>query len=245
VGKIPRWEAELWSYVSSGNGINCPLSHCCQVKKRGGWCLDNIREYLAQLLDEGQFNLCNYDFIEAAAGKQGRLAQLVEKLAGTYLKMGNVRCPPVPTGIVSLADEQHSIEIRLLPLKAYHGAIWHLKEGWLVQLRDGDTSVEKRFTVFHEAFHILAHCRGVPVFKKRGLEQGSFNELLADYFAMCILAPREWVVEKWAGVKDLDQMAEIFAVPKSVMCVRLRQLGLISDLATLPRFSYSPSGVMS
>ena len=83
------------------------------------------------------------------------------------------------------------------------------------------------------------------MFKKRGLEQGSFNELLADYFATCIMAPRGWVVEKWAGVKDLDQMAKIFAVPKSVMCVRLTQLGLIGDLATLPRSSYSQSDAMS
>jgi hypothetical protein len=39
--------------------------------------------------------------------------------------------------------------------------------------------------------------------------------------------PREWVVEKWAEVKDLGRMAEIFVVPKSAMCIRLRQLGLI------------------
>jgi len=39
--------------------------------------------------------------------------------------------------------------------------------------------------------------------------------------------PREWVEEKWAEVKDLDRMAKIFAVPKSAMCIKLRQLGLI------------------
>jgi Zn-dependent peptidase ImmA (M78 family) len=65
------------------------------------------------------------------------------------------------------------------------------------------------------------------VFKKRGLERGSFNELLADYFASCILMPREWVKKKWAETKDLDRMAEIFAVPKSAMCIRLKWLGLI------------------
>jgi len=65
------------------------------------------------------------------------------------------------------------------------------------------------------------------VFRKRGTIVGSFNELLADYFASCILMPREWVKEKWAEVKDLDRMAEIFAVPKSAMCIRLRRLGLI------------------
>ena len=67
----------------------------------------------------------------------------------------------------------------------------------------------------------------IPVFRKRGAIGGSFNELLADYFAMCTLMPRQWVREKWAEVKDLDRMAEIFDVPKPAMCVRLRQLGLV------------------
>jgi len=39
--------------------------------------------------------------------------------------------------------------------------------------------------------------------------------------------PREWVKEKWAEIKDLDRMSEIFAVPESAMYMRLRQLGLI------------------
>jgi hypothetical protein len=151
----------------------------------------------------------------------------VEIMAQKYLKMGEIHCPPVPTGIVSLADEERPIEIHTLPLKAYHGAIWRLREGWVVQLRGGDTPAGKRFALFHEAFHILAHCGGTPVFKKRGLEQGSFNELLADYFAIYILMPREWVREKWTEVKDLNRMAKIFDVPKPAMFIRLRQLGLI------------------
>ena len=125
-----------------------------------------------------------------------------------------------------MADEQHPGELRVLPLRTHHGAIWHLKEGWVIQLNDGETSADNRFTLFHEAFHILAHCSTTPVFRKRGAIQGSFNELLADAFAASILAPTEWVKEKWAEVRDLDRMAKIFDVPKPVMCVRLKYLGL-------------------
>jgi hypothetical protein len=39
--------------------------------------------------------------------------------------------------------------------------------------------------------------------------------------------PREWVREKWAEVHDLNRIAEFFDVPESVMCLRLRLLGLI------------------
>ena len=65
------------------------------------------------------------------------------------------------------------------------------------------------------------------MFRKRGTKEGSFNELLADYFATCILMPKEWVTEKWVEVEDLDRMAEIFDAPKSAMCVRLKRLGLV------------------
>jgi hypothetical protein len=64
----------------------------------------------------------------------------------------------------------------------------------------------------------------LSIFRKRGSVVGSFNELLADYFALCILMSRDW-----AEVKDLDRMAEIFAVPKPAMCIRLRQLSLIQQ----------------
>ena len=50
---------------------------------------------------------------------------------------------------------------------------------------------------------------------------------MADYVAACMLMLRGWVKEKWAEVKDLDRMAEIFDVPKSAICIRLRRLGLI------------------
>ena len=226
--KIPRWEAELWSYVSSGDGEQCPLFSRCRVRKECGWCPDENKERLSQLQDDRQFNINNCDFVDSEGRRLCKVFELVEILAQKYLKMGEIRCPPVPAVLVALVDQRHVTEIRLLSLKAYHGAIWHpKKDGWIIQLRDDDTSAAKRFTVFHEAFHILAHCRTIPVFKKRGVVQGSFNELLADYFAVCILMPREWVKEKWAEVKDLDRMPEIFDVPKPAMCIRLRQLGLI------------------
>jgi len=218
---------ELWSYLSHGDGTRCPLHDRCQVRRGSGWCPDENRERLNQLLDEKKFDLNSCDFIKSEAQGLGRLCQLVEKLAQKYLRKANVRCPPVSTEFVTLFDQKHTIEIRQLPLKAYHGAIWYHKDGWVIQVNDSDAAPTMRFTIFHEAFHILAHGRTTPVFRKRGSVLGSFNEWLADYFAFCTLMPREWIVKKWAEVKDVSQMAKIFAVPRSAMCIRLRQLGLI------------------
>jgi len=230
-GKIPKWEAELWTYVSSGDGEHCPLRSQCGTKLACGWCPDDNKERINQFLERNEVAPQSCDFIETNIGGQiGRLFLLVELLALKYLEMGMVRSPPLPTALIGLIDEYGITEVRQVPLKAYHGAIWRPKEGWIIQVRADDTSAMKRFTIFHEAFHILAHCarcRTTPVFRKRGAIQGSFNELLADYFAICILAPRRWVRENWAEVRDLDRMAEIFDAPKPAMCIRLRILGLV------------------
>jgi len=225
--RIPKWESELWSYVSS-SGKHCPLYNCCQARQQGAWCLDDNRKHIERLVEKKTFNSRNFDFIEGAP--LCRVFGLVERLAEKYLKMGRICQPPVPVDIIRLADDQHPVEVRQPPLKAYHGAIWRLREGWVIQLRNDDPSATKRFTLFHEVFHILAHRSATPVFSKRRDKRGrghTFNEMLADTFAAYILMPRQWVKEKWAEVKDLDKMAKIFDVPKPAMSIRLREMGLI------------------
>ena len=225
VEKVPRWESELWSYVSSGDGERCPFYDDCHIRQTGQWCPDDNKERLAQLENETQFELSKYNSIEC--GTCGGIFRLVEMLSQRWLKKARVHCPPVPNEIVSLVDERYPVEIRPLPLKAYHGAIWCLSDSWIIQVRNDDTPAVQRFTLFHEAFHILAHCKTNPVFSKTGTNEGTFNEMLADYFATCILMPTAWIKKKWAEVKDLDRMAEIFDVPKSAMCIRLKRLGLL------------------
>jgi len=227
-GKTPSWESELWSYMSSSDGQHCPAYSHCQVRLKGEWCADDNRGVLEKLYRDDDFRPEKYSTIEEATHSGASvMAKRIEMLARRYLKQGNCHCPPVPTELISLADEQHPVEVRLLPLKAYHGAIWHLKEGWLIQLNSNDAPAVRRFSLFHEAFHILAHRKATPVFRKRESAIGSFNELVADYFASCVLMPKKWVREKWAEVKDLDKMAEIFVVPKGAMWFTLKLLGLL------------------
>jgi len=225
-GKIPKWEAELWSYISSGDGICCPVYSYCKGRLSGSWCPSDNLDYIAQMLDSRRFDAGKYDFIGSGA-KHSRIFQLVERLAQKYFQIARIRGPLVPVELVSVVDEQCPIEVRLVPLRNYHGAIWYLNDSWIIQLNRNDTPARRRFTLFHEAFHILAHRKATPVFRKTGCGAGSFNELLADYFASDVLMPREWVKEKWTEVKDLGRMAQIFDVPKALMWLRLREIGLI------------------
>jgi hypothetical protein len=225
--KVPEWEAELWSYVGRGDGVRCPLRERCPTVQKSHWCPDDNCERLNQVLDKRKFDISEYDFLGPKGDKECRLIELLETLSRTYIKKGKVLSPPVSTELIKLFDQQHNIEVRNIPLKAYHGAIWNQTDGWVIQVKESDSPPTMRFTIFHEAFHILAHCRTTPVFRKRGSILGSFNEWLADAFASSILMPREWVEARWAEAGDLARMAEIFDVPKSAMYIKLRQMGLI------------------
>jgi hypothetical protein len=239
IRKFPRWEAELWSYISSGDGDNCPLRDACKVRQLCGWCFNDNKEMFSGLYgthaiigsssDENELysfrGLFEHNF--PREWKPGRIFQLVEALAKKYIKKAKLNQPPVVTELIKQFDISPGIEIRPLPLKAYHGAVWHLEDGWVIHLNSEDKPARQRVTLFHEVFHILAHSRATPVFRKRGVKEGLFNEMLADYFAGCILMPKEWVKEKWAEVNDLKQMAEIFQVTEVSMWIRLKTMSLI------------------
>ncbi len=225
--RSPKWESELWSHLSSGDGMHCPLSSECSARRDGRWCPDENSEKLRELIDaDGEFGPAEH---ELPWLRDEVIFPAIERLAEKQLRSGNVDRLPVPIEVVSLADERRAVEVRVVGLKTCRAAIWHLRNTWVIQLAEDCTPTRGRFTLFHEAFHILAHCRckGTPVFMKMSGKQGSFNELLADYYAICVLMPKEWVEQQWVKAKDLDRMAEIFSVPKSTMWFRLRELSLI------------------
>ena len=225
--KVPRWESELWSFLCKGDGERCPLYDRCLIRRECSWCVSEHITEINQLLENRQFNIAKYDFIKTESKRLGKPFRLVEMLAQKYLRKGKVHGPPVPVELISLFDTERNIEIHSIPLKAYHGAIWRLKDRWIIQLKSGDILTMKRYILFHEAFHVLAHIQGVPVFRKIGANQGSFNELLADFYAIFVLMPKKAVKEKWAEVNDLKQMAENFQVTELSMWIRLKTMGLI------------------
>jgi len=221
----PKWESKLWSYLDNSNGARCPVYARCRIRRQGGWCLDDHKRYVDRLVDSDYLNVTDYKFIRYV--KFGIVFKLAEMLAYKYLRMGGVHCPPVPNEVVTLADREHPVEVHQLPLKACHGAIWRINGRWVIILKEDDTAAAKRLTLFHEAFHIIAHCKANPVFRHRNSPGGAFNELLANHFAMFLLMPAGWVGAKWAECRELQRMADIFQVPESLMCIRLLSLGLL------------------
>lgn len=150
----------------------------------------------------------------------------VEELASEYLAGAGVSAPPVPSELIDIFDQSRKVEVRLVPLKALHGVVWPLRRGWIIQLNSRDPRRVRRYSMFHEAFHIA--CRiACPACDKAELRRTSFNEVLADHFAACFLMPKNWVEEYWPRVQDVQGMADRFDVPSVQMKRRLNQLNLL------------------
>ena len=83
-GKSPRWETELWSLLSACDGAHCPVYSHCQVRQRGGWCVEDNKESISRLLYRKRIRPSSHDFLEYAA--PCRIFQLVERLAKKFAK---------------------------------------------------------------------------------------------------------------------------------------------------------------
>lgn len=241
--KSPGWEEEFWHYISLGDGDICPIYQNCEILHRikcqcpfsaiweRGWLeaplIPTLRLDKALSMDDivCQIVKCNQRFIECL--RPGRIFEVIEKLADKYLKMGKIAAPPVPSVLIGLFGGARSVEVRPVPLKYYHGAIWCTEDAWVVHLNTNDSPSTQRISLFHEAFHILAHNKSTPVFKKIRSDKGAFNEVLAENFAHCILMPQRWILKAWNDKKAPALMAELFEVPEEAMILRLKSLSLL------------------
>ncbi len=180
--KVPKWESELWSYISKGDGIICPLYGNDKARHCSEWCFNENKEILRELYgtrvigsssDESESTIYRrlYEHKLPQKWVPGRIFQLLEVLANKYIKEAKLTQPPVITELITQLDISPRIEIRPLSLKAYHGAVWHLEDGWVIHLNTGDKPARQRVTLFHEVFHVFAHSRATPVFRKRGIKE--------------------------------------------------------------------------
>ena len=228
-GFPPNSESLLGVILTNGHHCECRAEDICP-RAGNEWChhltTKSNTPRLAQLPKE--------DAVYCLYGDNPECCWVladVEKLASEYLAGAGVSEPPVPSNLIDIFDESRKVEVRLVPLKALHGVVWLLSGGWIIQLNARDHHRVRRYSMFHEAFHI-AHRITYPAFNKAKVKRASFNEVLADHFAACILMPKDWVKEYWPKVRDVRAMADLFDVPSSQMRRRLNQFNLLQGATT-------------
>ncbi len=227
------WENELWSYVNAGDGKSCPGFDSCQSLRDSPDCFNGEAQRIKNRalhvsLDSDDIDLSYVRTVPrlSECPYRNRITSLVRKLAQTYLDERWDGVLPVPDNLITTCPNGLPIEVRYVPLKANHGAVWRMDDAWLIHLNSASSRARQRFTLYHEIFHILAHSNGDTAFKKSEDDEVYFNEYLGDHFSGAILTPRTVVPEKWSETKDIIKMAQLFSVPVPIMHGKLRAMGI-------------------
>lgn len=154
-------------------------------------------------------------------------ASVAERQAFRLLALLQQHQPAVDVAAIA---ELPRIEVRVEPRLPMSGFSQWSKGRWLIGINEDDAPVRRRFTLAHEFKHVLDHVFIDGAYlDRRGRPSAKRAEVICDYFAACLLMPRPWVKQAWAGgVQDQRALAQLFGVSEAAMALRPRQLG-ISD----------------
>ncbi|MEV6871482.1 ImmA/IrrE family metallo-endopeptidase [Amycolatopsis sp. NPDC051128] len=102
---------------------------------------------------------------------------------------------------------------------------------WLIVVNRDDSPTRRRFTLGHEFKHVLDHPYIKVIYSELGRtnkERDEITERICNYFAACVLMPRNWVKRAWAsGIQGPAALAAKFKVSPEAMAIRLREIGLV------------------
>ncbi|MCL5265507.1 MAG: ImmA/IrrE family metallo-endopeptidase [Chloroflexi bacterium] len=146
---------------------------------------------------------------------------LVEQHANYLLALGGVVKPPVSSNLISVFDTASRILVVVKPIAPLRGVVQRDPRGWSIVIDKGLPRGAKRFTLFHEGFHILLELGTIQI---PGPEQ--YLEWLADAFAARVLMPRRWLVESVKKAGDINQLCATYQVSHRAINRRLKELDL-------------------
>jgi Zn-dependent peptidase ImmA (M78 family) len=144
---------------------------------------------------------------------------MAEDDADQVLATLGVYSPPVPVKIIG--DIFKGVTFDIVAFSDEYIGFSFPKYGvWHILIKDSLPLTAKRFTAFHELYHMLHSKPGYC----RSTTEGSFEESKANYFASCILMPARWVRKYWEQTYSVNSLAEIFNVSTAVTEIRLKGL---------------------
>lgn len=159
------------------------------------------------------------------------LPREIEALADAFRKRHPVQCPPLEVetlaGIAGIVDITVSDRISGSAL-----LVGGLAGTYGIVLNRNEGRVRHRFSIAHEIGHRVIHPdRSAHKFLETiAARTRSRNqvETACNYFAGCLLMPREWVNRRAATAESAGELARVFDVSVPAMRVRLREIGLHS-----------------
>ncbi|MGA5426642.1 ImmA/IrrE family metallo-endopeptidase [Streptomyces koyangensis] len=156
---------------------------------------------------------------------------IAERQATRLLELLGEHGPAVNVGLIA---DLPRIEVRVEP-NLHAGGISGFSQWsrgrWLIVVNRDDSGTRRRFTLSHEFKHVLDHPFIKEIYSGLGVtdkERHHITEQICDYFAACLLMPRNWLKRAWAsGIQSPAALAAKFHVSEAAMTIRLRELRLI------------------
>ncbi|OFJ55646.1 ImmA/IrrE family metallo-endopeptidase [Mycolicibacterium grossiae] len=157
--------------------------------------------------------------------------RVAELQANKLLERHRVTEAPVPRELIT---ELPKLTIRYGARLVSGASYWdkHL-QSWVIELSRADSWQRRRFTLAHEYKHIIDHGRQQWLYRgTRRTSAAVQAEHAADYFAGCLLVPRRLLKRAWgSGMQRTADLARHFQVSEQAIGVRLRQCGLVDEVA--------------
>lgn len=154
---------------------------------------------------------------------------IAEHQASLLLELSNVRAEPVG---LALLERLPRLKLRTEAGLPSSGASFWDGDNWQLIANGDEHPNRQRFSLLHEYKHVIDHPNRDLLYAGH-----TMPERVADHFAACVLMPRRLVTRAWcAGLQDIHDLADRFAVSPQAMERRVRELGHI-DQPQLRRYS--------
>lgn len=156
--------------------------------------------------------------------------RVAELQANRLLAASGIRGPAVPDSVITDLPRVSIQRVSRIPVS---GSLRWSKGLWVIALNRNEPDVRQRFSLTHEAKHILDAPFGEMLYPAwRGMSGEDRSEQAANHFAACLLMPKAWVRRLYFDQRltDLRRLAYRFDVSQTAMRVRLESLGMIRQI---------------
>lgn len=106
---------------------------------------------------------------------------------------------------------------------------------WHIHIHADEPVTHRRLTLLHELKHIIDHPIQKYVYDERAFVVYGEREIIADYFAACVLVPENRLRAAYAITRNHRELASHFGVSTRRLLHRLSEVGLTDTITSIPQ----------
>jgi Zn-dependent peptidase ImmA (M78 family) len=164
----------------------------------------------------------------------------IEDIANTTRQLSGADSDVLEVDVLKIA-ERLGVAVEVVDFEDQNVYAQLLRHGapgadFTIQVARADGPRRRRFSIAHELAHSVLHADGdEDHFVEYRQELGRYNpdqlykEVQANMFASALLLPKDKVMLMWESTRDIDRVAQAFAVSKEAAFLRIRNLGLLPN----------------